>query len=209
MTLIFETELVRRVAQLATNTTNLHWQKRLLDWLSRINNQTAIDQVCQIWYVTRHNRLAELIAAHGWIATNPLEVRILSALQAKKPEVLAKEDTAIIEWLARLYWEEGNLMLARRAADYLEGVQDPVIIRALCNAWKYGHPLLTEIAEREDFLVSHSSGLRVLLALKATRPELLSEAGTEVVAPLLQLCFDRDLVLAEQAELALAQTFRK
>jgi hypothetical protein len=198
-------ELVRRAAKFVASTTNPRLRNRTLRWLNQLSKQPEIDQVCQVWYVTRHTKLAELVAAHAWVATTPLEVKVLSALQANKPEILAKQDVEIVELLVRLYWEEGDLMLARRAADYLEGVQDPTTINVLCAAWKHGHPLLTEIAERKDFLISHSSGLRVLLALKATRPELLVDGGTEIIEPLLQLCQDNDPVLAEQARLTLSQ----
>ncbi|MEB3220798.1 MAG: hypothetical protein VKS61_01850 [Candidatus Sericytochromatia bacterium] len=57
--------------------------------LERLTEPAAVDVVCAYWAGTRHPGLAELIERHGWIAEQPLDVRLLGLLAAGRAEELA------------------------------------------------------------------------------------------------------------------------
>lgn len=48
--------------------------------IDRPIEQHCVDEVCAVWASTRNPDLAELLTARQWIALDPVEVKVLSAL---------------------------------------------------------------------------------------------------------------------------------
>src|SRR5262245_2330906 len=79
-------------------------------------------------------------------------------------------------------------------------------IDAVCEVWaSTRHAGLAQLIMKSGWAPSAPTKLRVLIALKAGRLELVTEGGVEVAEPLLQACDDVDPVIAGQAGLALRQ----
>ena len=174
--------------------------------LGRLNTQAQIDQLCAVWYDTRNSMLGNLIAQKEWVASQPLAVKILSSLQAEQADKLDKTDLTVLAELIRLCQAETDLRLARLAADQLNGIQDEAVLKALLSHWTQ-HDLapLFSLQEVALLAVTFTAGLRVMVALKLGRLELLTAGGPEIIEPLLAVYTGEDQVLGETARQVLLQ----
>jgi WD40 repeat protein len=117
-------------------------------------------------------------------------------------------------------FEELNIEKARAASEKLEGRPFPSVLEALQRLWwrkqreiealpETEHPpmyflnLRTDIRRRSDYMMRHATGLRVLVALRAARPELLAEGGADIVGPLLEVFKGKESELTAIANTAL------
>lgn len=59
--------------------------------LSRLDEWPMIDVVCRVWADTRNPILGDMVAAGGWVASEPPAVRLLTALRAGRPVQVGAE----------------------------------------------------------------------------------------------------------------------
>ena len=74
-----------------------------LDALRQLRKQQCINEVCAVWAVTRHKDLASLLIKKGWVASTPVDVKVLSTLKAGQLEVVTKGGAEIVEPLLKAF----------------------------------------------------------------------------------------------------------
>jgi virulence-associated protein VagC len=171
----------------------------MLEALWQLADRGCIDAVCAVWATTRHTALTTLLTRRAWVASSPVNVKVLSALQAGRLEVATRGGTEVIEPLVRAC-EDISPTIAERARTCLLGLQNANAIDALCARWaKDRQALLTQVIEQAGYTARQPLEVRVLTALQVERVEVVTTGGSEVVEPLLQACEDADSTIAARA----------
>jgi WD40 repeat protein len=122
--------------------------RRAEDCLPRLRNPDAVDALCARWGQSREARLGHAIRQAGHVAREPMETRVLSALQAEKTELLAGESAEIVEPLLQAC-ADNDSQLASRARAALERLERPEARDALCRVvLERDHPVARETTQR-------------------------------------------------------------
>ena len=96
-------DAVRVLAKAITRSDDRQVLAIALDALRSVRNQQCIDEVCAVWAITRHNDLANLLIKKGWVASAPVEIKVLSALKAEKLEFVTEGGAEIVEPLLKAF----------------------------------------------------------------------------------------------------------
>ena len=88
----------------------------VLDALSKIRDPQCIDVFCQVWADTRHRDLTNLLVKKGWVASTPVNVRVLSALKAKQLKVITNGGKEVIESLLNAF-QDRDSEISNRASE--------------------------------------------------------------------------------------------
>lgn len=180
-------------------------QDEMLAALQLLTDQRGIDVVCEVWTSTRHAELAQLMMKHGWVASGPMELRVLSALKAGRLEIVAEGGTEVVEPLLQAC-KDSDVWIAQQARQCLAKLKNAEAINVVCARWvARREEWLTQAVEQGHYVAQKPVAVRVLSALKTGQLEAVSEGEAEVVEPLLQACEDRDPDIARRARLTLRQ----
>ncbi len=172
--------------------------------VEKVNNQAGINAVCQRWRQTRHPWLAKLIMANSWVASNPEDLRVLSALQANQIEWLVNGKASLITTLVQIAREEKDASLVQRSQNVLALIQKPASIDALWNAWfETRLPVLEKILLDKNKLARKPAEIRLVSILKTGRHEMAHNLPGAHVPFILQLAHDKDGDLSTSARLVL------
>jgi hypothetical protein len=99
--------------------------------LHALKDARVVDALCALWAKGRDAQLGSIIAEQGYAARQPVEIRVLSALQAKQLSV-AGESAATIPWLVQaIHDQEATVAGGANAA--LRSLQDVRAVDALCE----------------------------------------------------------------------------
>lgn len=63
--------------------------------LRALKDAAAVDALCALWAKGRNEQLGRIVAECGYVAGKPVELRVLSALKANRPEVAGESDAAV------------------------------------------------------------------------------------------------------------------
>jgi hypothetical protein len=164
-----------------------------------LTNPDAIDYLCQQWVKTRDKLLEQVICQGKYVARQPIEVRVLTALKVGKRRIIASENAVIIDPLLQAC-QNSDRAIATEANTLLGELKNQSAINALCNEWaKTRAQHLAEALQRGQYVATHPIEVRVLTALKIARLAVFSNGGQEIVEPLLEAFKDRDSEIASRA----------
>ena len=104
----------------------------VLDALGRLENQQCIDTFCQVWADTRHQDLTNLLVKKGWIASVPVNIKVLSALKAKQLQVVTDGGREIVEPLLNAFQDKDS-EIANRASECATMFDQPEYQELLCR----------------------------------------------------------------------------
>jgi len=169
--------------------------------LRSLQEQPAIDALCGAWADSREGRLAEIIAESGYVARQPLAIRVLTALLCGSiaPSELSRETVPVL--VEAMGDEDERVRAGADAA--LRSLQGQVAINALCAAWAKGRDVtLGAIISDCRFIAAKPLKLRVLSGLQS---DALTGATAQVedVAVLITALGDRDPRIRQRAGLTL------
>ncbi len=133
--------------------------------LEQITSQPCIDAVTAVWVETRHLGLTKLLVEHRWVASEPVNARIFSALKADQLEFLTGGDAAVVEGLVAAC-EDFDEDIAGRSRQVLRQLEREDAREALCRAViEHEHPLALEIALETGYLPREASERALFLFL--------------------------------------------
>jgi WD40 repeat protein len=84
--------------------------------LARLDDQGAIDAVCQVWSYRRSDELDRLVEQNGWIASHPPYVRVRTALRVGRPDVLGGDELTVQSMVGIADGDRDPELRARAAA---------------------------------------------------------------------------------------------
>ncbi len=99
--------------------------------LHSLTDPGAVDALCALWVQGRDREVGRIIAERRYVARQPIEVRVLSALQTNRLEI-AGENAATIAPLVAARTDR-DPTIAQRATTTLHSLTDPEAIDALCE----------------------------------------------------------------------------
>lgn len=169
--------------------------------LARLEDPAAIDAVCVLWARSRHSRLAELLAAHGWVAREPYDVRVLGLLAAGGAEAMADALPELVPALVAAT-EDPDAAIAEAAWGALAGLGRQDAREALCAMVIELDDRRAVKAVREGGHVPDDPRQRALLLLLTEQGEAYAAAdpGGDHLAEALRVAEpDRRHDLAERA----------
>lgn len=110
-------------------------RRRVAIALRHLQSAESIDAVCAAWQETRHDALTALLRERRWLATTPLELRVLTALKTGQKTALARLDAPVITALMHACGDADpeivalalNLLGELRAPDAIEHFCDQLI----------------------------------------------------------------------------------
>ncbi|TWH46734.1 WD40 repeat domain-containing protein [Sporomusa sp. KB1] len=92
----------------------------------------AIDALCQLWANTRRPELEHILVAAGYLASQPLGLRLLTVLKTGADRVMLNEGPALIPELLRVV-DDADRSIAGRARRLLLTLTNRQAIDALCE----------------------------------------------------------------------------
>ena len=99
--------------------------------LRALKDAVAVDVLCALWAKGRNEQLGRIVAECGYVAGKPVEVRVLSALKANRPEVAGESEAAV----KLLVDAEGDRdkEVAKSAKAALRALTNAAAVDALCE----------------------------------------------------------------------------
>ena len=192
----------RSVRILANAVTRLNDKKRaenVLGALAKVSNQNCINAFCKIWADTRHRDLTNLLVKKSWVASAPINIRVLSALKAKQLQVVINGGQEIVEPLLNAF-KDRDAEIANQASELAISLTNLETIDYICQKWvRNRDKLLEQLVCRGKYVARQPIEIRVFTALKIGKLEIIQDGGKEVVEPLLQALNDKDAEIANWA----------
>jgi hypothetical protein len=200
---------VRALAEAVARSDDARVRAIALAAVGRPMEYRCVDAVCAVWAATRNDDLAALLVERQWVAIDPIEVKVLSALLTGYVPGVVRSGVTVVPPLVAACLDE-DPKIAERARVVVGKLTNAkaraALTNHLCQQWAATRsPQLEEVMLRERFVAAEPPAARVLSALKTQQPELLLESGAEIVEPLAQAVGDHDEMIAGQAQLALRQ----
>ncbi|MBI3946287.1 MAG: hypothetical protein HY321_10240, partial [Armatimonadetes bacterium] len=171
--------------------------------LLSLSNAGAVDRLCAEWAHGRDPVLEGIVSEAGYVAKQPMEVRVMTALKAGRPELVADVDA---ERLPLLFKARGDRdpEIVTQAYQALISLSDPGAIDRVCAEWvRLREPVLEALVAEAGYVAQQPMDVRLLTALKAGRPELVSGTGADGLPLLFQAHQDADPKISAYARQAL------
>ncbi len=103
----------------------------VLDALGKLKNQQCINVFCQVWADTRHQDLINLLVKKGWVASAPVDIRVLTALKTKQLQVVTNGSREIVEPLLNAF-QDRDSEIANRASECAILLTNPEAKESIC-----------------------------------------------------------------------------
>jgi WD40 repeat protein len=187
--------------------------KRAATALAGLTAQPAIDVLCAqwlqcryqrlghiiVWLRARHERLGEIIVQRRYVASAPVQVRVLSGLKAGACDILNQADAEPIAHLVAAM-DLDDPVIKQNAEAVLQSLRNPKGIDAVCALWaQQRDERLGEIIAQRHYVATAPVQVRVLSGLKAGACDALGQADAEPIAHLVTAMDDKDPVIQQNA----------
>ncbi len=144
-------EAVRVLAEAVTRTHDRQVVDITLTAYRQLTNQECLNQVCTVWAETRHQELAEVIIEHGWIASTPVKIKVLSAMKTGKMDTVVGDGAAVIKSLVEAC-HDADEEIRFNAAKCLRHLHHQKAREALCQySIEHDDPVVHEIVKAAQY----------------------------------------------------------
>ena len=192
-------DAVKVLARAVTRLKDEEIKEIVLDTLGKIRNQRCIDAFSQVWADTRHRDLTNLLVWKGWVASAPIDIRVLSALKTKQLQVVTNGGKEIVEPLLKAF-QDRDSEIANRASECAISFTNPEVIDYICQQWaETRDKLLEQLVCKGKYVAQQPIELSVLTALKVGNLKVIRDGGEEIVEPLLDAFQDKDAEIGNRA----------
>ena len=173
-----------------------------------LTNTDAIDAFCEQWSRNRGKFLEQILFQRKYIAQEPIELKVLSALKVGNFQIIQECGQKIIKPLLKAFDDRDKEIVdnAKKLIVALTDfkVIDSSIVDYICQKWsKTRDPILEQWICREKYVAQEPVELRVLTALKTNNKQTIVEQGAEIISLLLKAYKDTDSVIVNNAQSAL------
>lgn len=102
------------------------------DVLKRLTFSATIDVFCRAWLERRHPACESILLERGYVAEQPLECKVLTALKTGRLEVIRAMGGGCVPPLIKAMSDEDSVVAAN-AVDVLGSLSQPAAVDALCR----------------------------------------------------------------------------
>ncbi|MDD5558363.1 HEAT repeat domain-containing protein [Candidatus Methylomirabilis sp.] len=99
--------------------------------LRALKDAAAVDALCALWSKERDEQLGRIVAECGYVAIKPVELRVLSALKANRPEVAGESEAAVKPLVDAQ--DDRDQEIAKCAKAALNRLTNAAAVDALCE----------------------------------------------------------------------------
>lgn len=192
------TEVVALLLE-AANDSDPEIAQRAIERTSTLTNPETIDHLCQCWSKTRNKHLEQAIVRGGYVARQPIELRVLTALKVGQLAVVTHGRAEVVEPLIRIF-NDVDQEIAERAIDCASTLQSADAIDYLCTQWMQTRDCnLQRVLLLGKYVARRPIKVRVLSALKTGKRQPLKSEEEQIIAQLLAARKDNDPEIATQA----------
>ena len=193
------------LAEVVAEASSTSWQDIAWQALQQVTEQHSINRICEVWGDLRHPQLEKLLVEKNWVATAPVELKILTAFKLGRVEVLGELKANAIQ-LVMWACHDTDPVIASRAQAYVQDMQNPALLNGLAEMWFYRrNPTLLEPLQAKNYLPSRPANIRAVLGLKLGLEDKLSADSPAILPTLVEACNDQDPAIAEAAVRVLAR----
>ncbi|MBI2946942.1 MAG: HEAT repeat domain-containing protein [Verrucomicrobia bacterium] len=123
---------IRILAKALSTHPDFNLRRRVAIALRQLQSVESINAFCAAWQESRHDALTALLRERGWLATGPLELRVLTALKTGQKNALAKLDAPVITLLMHAC-SDADPDIASLALILLGELRTPDAVEAFCD----------------------------------------------------------------------------
>lgn len=123
---------IRALARAVTRSEDERVRAIALEALHRLSDWRGISAACEIWAESRHPELTALLLEHGWVASMPPAVKVLTALKLGRPDEIDRADERFVEPLLAAC-ADADPAIAESAREVLEALESPEAQGVLCR----------------------------------------------------------------------------
>ncbi len=123
----------------------------------KIQETELIDVVCRVWAETRDGELAKILKLKGWVASHPLQIKVLTALNLGWRGILEEKGKAVISPLLEIYSQETDAYLKNTAREWLSSLATVELQGEVCRlASEENNAAALEIARECGYIPSEA-----------------------------------------------------
>ncbi|MEA5490219.1 MULTISPECIES: WD40 repeat domain-containing protein [Pseudanabaena] len=168
-----------------------------------LTNRGAIDELCKRWAGSRNKRLEGIIGQGGYIASQPIEVRVLTALKFNQIQEFANADIDILDYLIKAL-DDADSKIIEVAEICIRQLRNQQTIDSLCSRWVQNrNQQLEKIIRQGNYLPSQPIRVRILVALKFNQFQAIDLKEAMTVDILLAAMNDKDSQIVKFANYSL------
>jgi hypothetical protein len=174
-----------------------------------LTNRGAIDELCKRWASSRNKRLEQIIRKGGYIATQPIEVRVLTGLKFNQYQDVLRIGSKVLDPLLKAT-NDKDPEIANIAKDLSTQFRDVELINTLCKNWTDSRSKeLEKIILDGGYIANEPIEVKVLSALKFNQYDKIINDGSEILDSLIKAFGDKDLQIKSNAKICITQLQNK
>ena len=170
-----------------------------------LTNREAIDELCKRWASSRNKRLEQIIRQAGYIASQPIEVRVLTALKLNQIQEISDGGIKVLDCVLTVL-DDRDIEIVRSANVYAASLTNREAIDELCKRWASSrNKQLEQVIQKGKYIASQSVETQVLVTLKFYPSQRIKIDGTEILDFLIAALSDRDNEIVKSASVSITQ----
>jgi WD40 repeat protein len=174
-----------------------------------LTNRGAIDELCKRWASSRNKRLEGIIRKGGYIASQPIEARVLTGLKFNQYQDVLRIGSKVLDPLLKAI-NDKDPEIANIAKDLSTQFRDVELINTLCKSWTDSRSKeLEKIILDGGYIANEPIEVKVLSALKFNQYDKIINDGSEILDPLIKAFGDKDLQIKSNAKICITQLQNK
>jgi WD40 repeat protein len=164
-----------------------------------LTNRGAIDELCKRWASSRNKRLEQVIGQGSYVASQPIEVRVLTALKLNQIQEFANGGIEILDCLIKAL-NDADSKIIEVAEICIRQLRNQQTIDSLCSRWVQNrNQQLEKIIRQGNYLPSQPIRVRILVALKFNQFQAIDLNEAMTVDTLLAAMNDKDPQIVKSA----------
>jgi WD40 repeat protein/HEAT repeat protein len=177
---------------------------------SALENRVVIDELCRRWVESRSSQLEGIIRQGGYVASQPVAVRVLTALKLNRIQEIRDGGIEVLDCVLKAF-DDRDMEVVRSANVCAVSLTNRGAIDELCKRWASSrNKRLEQIIRQGSYVARQPVAVRVLTALKFNKIQEISNGEIEVLDSVVKALDDRDMEVVRAANVyAVSLTNRK
>ena len=173
--------------------------------VSALENRVVIDELCRRWVESRSIQLEGIIGQGGYVASQPVAVRVLTALKLNQIQEIRDGGIEVLDCVLKAF-DDRDMEVVRSANVCAVGLTNRGAIDELCKRWASSrNKQLEQIIQKGKYITSQSVETQFLVKLKFYPSQKIKIDSTEVLDYLLVAMSDRDNEIVKSANISITQ----
>ena len=153
--------------------------------VSALENRVVIDELCRRWVESRSSQLEGIIRQGGYVASQPVAVRVLTALKLNQIQEISDGGIEVLDCVLKAF-DDRDMEVVRSANVCAVSLTNRGAIDELCKRWASSrNKQLEQIICQGGYIASQPIEFRVLVALRFDHFTKIESDGEKITIYLL------------------------